>query len=120
MPIHRTKNTTPPVPDSTQEQTAPALPDQQTFQQYLPELATAGLRLVLEAVMRAELDALIGVGWGESSPRRKDYRNGSYTRNLVTTTGRIEDLQVPRDREGQFHTQVFERYCRYEPQVAQG
>jgi transposase-like protein len=29
-------------------------------------------------------------------------------------------LQVPRDREGQFHTQVFERYHRYEPQVAQG
>jgi putative transposase len=29
-------------------------------------------------------------------------------------------LQVPRDREGQFHTQVFERYRRYEPQVAQG
>ena len=35
MPVHRTKNTTPPPPDSTQEQTAPALPDQQTFQQYL-------------------------------------------------------------------------------------
>jgi len=34
--------------------------------------------------------------------------------------GRIEDVQVPRDREGQFHTQVFERYRRYEPQVAQG
>jgi transposase-like protein len=32
----------------------------------------------------------------------------------------IEDLQVPRDREGRFHTQVFERYRRYEPQVAQG
>jgi putative transposase len=29
-------------------------------------------------------------------------------------------MQVPRDREGQFHTQVFERYRRYEPQVAQG
>jgi putative transposase len=29
-------------------------------------------------------------------------------------------LQVPRDREGRFHTQVFERYSRYEPQVADG
>src|SRR5207245_11336999 len=26
---------------------------------------------------------------------------------------------VPRDREGQFHTQVFERYGRYEPEVAE-
>ncbi|MFL5589214.1 MAG: transposase [Ktedonobacteraceae bacterium] len=26
---------------------------------------------------------------------------------------------MPRDREGQFHTQVFERYGRYEPEVAE-
>jgi transposase-like protein len=48
---------------------------------------------------------------------RKEYRNGSYTRDLVTKTGRIEDLSVPRDRAGQFHTQMFERYGRYEPEV---
>ena len=70
--------------------------------------------------MREELDALIGADWGESSPKRKGYRNGSYTRDLATTTGRIEDLKVPRDREGQFHTQVFERYQRYEPHIAEG
>jgi hypothetical protein len=34
----------------------------------------------LEDVMREELDALIGVAWGESSPKRKGYRNGSSTR----------------------------------------
>jgi transposase-like protein len=50
----------------------------------------------------------------------KGYRNGYYQRDLVTTSDRIEDLQMPRDREGRFHTQVFERYKRYEPQVAQG
>jgi putative transposase len=27
---------------------------------------------------------------------------------------------VPRDREGQFHSQVFERYRRYEPHIAEG
>jgi len=120
MPVHRKKDTTPSTPGSMPEQTAPALPEQQTFQQYLRELARSAMRVVLEGVMREELDALIGVGWGESSPNRKGYRNGFYTRDLVTTTGRIEDVQVPRDREGQFHTQVFERYRRYEPQVAQG
>jgi putative transposase len=121
MPVHRKKkDTTPNTPNSTQKQTAPALPEQQTFQQYLRELARGAMRVVLEGVMREELDALIGVGWGESSPDRKGYRNGYYTRDLVTTTGRVEDVQVPRDREGQFHTQVFERYRRYEPQVAQG
>ncbi len=121
MPVHRHKKDTTPLPSgSTPEQTAPALPDQQTFRQYLRELARSAIRVVLEGVMREELDALIGVGWGECSPKRKGYRNGSYTRDLVTSSGRIEDLKVPRDREGQFHTQAFERYSRYEPHVAEG
>ncbi len=121
MPVHRKKkDTTPNTPGSRQEQPAPPLPDQQAFHQYLRELARGGIRVVLEGVMREELATLIGVAWGESSPKRKGYRNGSYTRDLVTTTGRIEELKVPRDREGQFHTQVFDRYSRYEPQVAQG
>ena len=121
MPVHRhKKDTTPTVPSSTQEQPAPALPDQQTFQQFLRELARSAVRVVLEGVMREELDALIGVGWGECSPKRKGYRNGSYSRDLVTSSGRIKEIKVPRDREGQFHTQVFDRYSRYEPQVAQG
>jgi putative transposase len=121
MPVHRhKKDTTPTVAGSTPEQPAPALPDQQTFQQLLRELARSAIRVVVEGVMREELDALIGVGWGECNPKRKGYRNGSYRRDLVTSSGRIEEIQVPRDREGQFHTQVFDRYSRYEPQVAQG
>jgi len=121
MPVHRQKkDTTSPPSSSAQEQTAPALPDQQTFRQYLRELARNAIRVVLEGVMREELDALIGVGWGECSPKRKGYRNGSYTRDLVTSSGRIEDIEVPRDREGQFHTQVFDRYSRYEPHIAEG
>ena len=121
MPVHRRKkDTTPPPLGSTQEPAIPPLPDQQTFRQYLRELARGAIRVVLEDVMREELDALIGVGWGECSPKRKGYRNGFYSRDLVTSSGRLEDLKVPRDREGHFHTQVFDRYSRYEPQVAQG
>lgn len=69
--------------------------------------------------MREELEQCIGASWGECTPNRRGYRNGSYTRNLVTPTGRIEDLQVPRDREGEFHTQVFEHYNRNAPEVAE-
>lgn len=119
MPVHRQKkDTTPPLSSSPQEQIVPGLPDQQTFRQHLRELARSAIRVMLEDVMREELDTLIGVGWGESSPKRKGYRNGFYHRDLVTTSGRIEDLQVPRDREGQFHTQVFERYRSSEPPIA--
>jgi putative transposase len=123
MPVHRQKKdstTKTNSPGSMQEQTALPLPDQQVFQQYLRELARSAIRVVLEGVMCEELDALIGVGWGECSPKRKGYRNGHYTRDLITSTGRLEDIKVPRDREGQFHTQVFERYSRYEPHIAEG
>jgi putative transposase len=121
MPVHRQKKcTTTNSSDSTPPQSPPQMPDQQEFRSHLRELARGAIRIVLEGVMREELDALIGVGWGESSPKRKCYRNGYYSRDLSTSSGRIEDLQVPRDREGQFHTQVFDRYRRYEPHVAQG
>jgi transposase-like protein len=32
----------------------------------------------------------------------------------------MEDLRVPRDREGDFHTQVFDRDNRNEPHIAEG
>src|SRR5438270_11245375 len=121
MPVHvHKKDTTPTSPSSKQEPTTPELPDQQTFREYLRELARDAIRVVMEDVMREELDAVIGVGWGECSPKRKGYRNGFYRRDLVTSSGRLEDIKVPRDREGHFHTQVFERYSRYEPHIAEG
>src|SRR5712691_5793316 len=97
---------------STSDPTSPVLPEQQVFHQYLRTLAQSAVRVVLETVMREELDAFIGAAWGECSPKRKGYRNGTYTRDLLTSTGRLTDLKVPRDREGQFHTQAFERYSR--------
>ncbi len=51
-------------------------------------------------------------GYRELTPTRRGERNGHYTRTLVTPAGRIERLEVPRDREGEFVTEVFERYKR--------
>src|SRR5437763_6144966 len=95
------------------------LPDEQEFRQRMRNLAVSAMRVLIEEVMREELEQCLGAAWGECTPERKGYRNGSYTRDLVTKTGRIEDLSVPRDRAGQFQTQVFERYGRYEPEVAE-
>jgi len=119
MPV-RKKRTTAKRETPRVESTAsgPLLPEQQEFHQHLRALAQSAVRTVLELVMREELDAFIGAAWGACSPKRKGYRNGTYTRDLATSTGRIEDLKVPRDREGQFHSQVFERYRRYEPHIA--
>jgi putative transposase len=120
MPVSKKKSSASTATSSTPEPSSPVLPDQQAFHQHLRALAHSAVRIVIETVMREELDEFIGAAWGECSPRRKGYRNGTYTRDLVTSTGRLEDLNVLRDREGQFHTQAFERYCRYEPHIAEG
>src|SRR5258707_10050451 len=120
MPVPKEKRITPEKALSTPEPSAPPLPEQQAFQQHLRALAQSAVRTVLELVMREELDAFIGAAWGACSPQRKGYRNGTYTRDLATSTGRLEEIKVPRDRAGQFHTQAFERYSRYEPHIADG
>ncbi len=118
MPV--SKKSTTPQPESTKEALAErTMPQEQEFRQHLRALAVSAVRVLIEQVMCEELDECVGAEWGECTPDRKGYRNGYYQRDLVTSTGRIEDLSVPRDREGQFHTQVFERYSRYEPEVAE-
>ena len=118
MPESKQQRTTSETILSNGECSSPLLPEQQAFHQHLRTLAQSAVRTVIELVMREELDAFIGAVWGEGSPKRKGYRNGTSTRDLVTSPGRLQDIKVPPDREGQFHTQAFERYQRYEPHIA--
>ncbi len=120
MPVPKQKRTTSTPNPSTSESSSPVLPQQQEFHQHLRTLAQSAVRIVIEEVMREELEQFIGAAWGECSPKRKEYRNGHYTRDLVTSSGRLEEIKVPRDREGQFHTQTFEGYSRYEPHIPEG
>jgi putative transposase len=83
MPVLKKERTTPTPEPSTSEPSIPVLPDQQAFHQYLRTLAQSAVRIVIETVMREELDQFIGAAWGECSPKRKGYRNGTYTRDLV-------------------------------------
>ena len=119
MPVPKNKPITSSPEGSTAESSSPLVPEQEEFRQYLRRLAVSTVQVLLEQVMREELEQCLGASWGECTPTRRGYRNGSYTRDLVTPTGRIADLKVPRDRAGAFHTQVFERYARYEPGVAE-
>ncbi len=72
-----------------------------------------GVKAILEEVLQEEMTEHLNAGYREFVPTRTGERNGRYTRNLVTPVGgKIERLQVPRDREGEFVTEVFERYKR--------
>lgn len=66
----------------------------------------------LERAMDSELSTHIGCSRYERSERRQGHRNGSYARSLLTSYGWIDDLAVPRIREGCFETKVFEKYRR--------
>src|SRR5215208_7028301 len=71
-----------------------------------------GVKAVLEEVLQEEMAEHLQAGYRELTLARRGERNGYYTRNLVTPVGKIERLEVPRDREGEFVTEVFERYKR--------
>lgn len=100
------------------EDTQPVAFRQDEFQDSIRQVLRTAVRQALTTILEEEVTALIGAAPYEHSPWRRDYRNGSYTRDLDTSVGRIEDLAVPRTRRG-FRTQVFERYQRRRPEVEQ-
>lgn len=71
-----------------------------------------GVKTVLEEVLQEEMSEHLEAGYRELTPSRRGERNGHYSRNLLTPAGKIERLEVPRDREGEFVTELFERYKR--------
>lgn len=62
----------------------------------------------LELIMGEEIRNFLQVEQASG----RNTRNGYYERTLDTRYGKIDDLQVPRDRRGEFQTQVFEPYQR--------
>lgn len=77
------------------------------------ELLKLLMKQALEEVLEGEMTEVLGAGNGERSEGRQGYRSGYYSRSLVTRIGKLE-LRVPRDREGRFSTELFERYQRSE------
>lgn len=71
------------------------------------------MREALQEVLDGEMTEALGAGPGERSEGRLGYRSGYYNRSLVTRIGKLE-LRVPRDRDGRFSTELFERYQRSE------
>lgn len=78
----------------------------------LENLVRNFLKEKLEFIMKEEIKHVLQAE--QSSSEQKNYRNGYYERMLDTRYGRIEDLMVPRDRNNEFQTQLFEPYQRRE------
>jgi len=76
---------------------------------YLPEL----IRLVVNAVMKAERQQYLGVAPYERSEKRRDQANGFKSKTMRTRLGEIE-FAIPQVREGEFYPQALEKGLRSE------
>jgi len=66
----------------------------------------------LESLLRIEFRQAVGAGRYRRTEKRKDRRNGHYTRALLTLYGWLEEIKVPRLRHGGWRSLVLGRYCR--------
>lgn len=73
----------------------------------------ASLSLILNSLMEKERDEYINALSHQRTEERNGYRNGYYGRELITAVGSIK-LKVPRTRDGEFSTTVFQKYKRCE------
>ena len=80
------------------------------FTNQLGNILKSFVKEKLEMIMKEELHNFLTVEHPESS----NSKNGYYQRSLDTRYGKIEALSVPRDRQGEFQTQVFAPYQRRE------
>ena len=71
------------------------------------------LRHTIQQVLEEELTAFLKAEPYTRTEERRGYRNGYKPRTLKTRVGRL-DLMVPKDREGLFQTELFEKYQRNE------
>jgi len=89
---------------------------QATLHDLLQERMRLAIRHTLITVLEEEVEGFIQAALYQRTPDRRDYRNGHYERNLVTSIGEVEDLPVPRTRHG-FQTELFERYQRRQTEL---
>ncbi|WP_409345074.1 IS256 family transposase [Paenibacillus sp. MBLB4367] len=79
-----------------------------TLSDLFENLVTQFVQENLERIMKAEMNSFMD----DDERAQHNSRNGYYKRSLHTKFGHIQDLQVPRDRNGDFQTQVFQPYQR--------
>jgi transposase-like protein len=84
---------------------------QEELRQELRALFQGAIRLTLEMVLEEELKAMVGARRFERAGSRKDHRNGTFLRRLLTSMGQIE-VAVPRSRENGSPADVMGRYRR--------
>jgi transposase-like protein len=84
---------------------------QDELRQDLRALFQGAIRVTLEMVLEEEVKAMVGARRFERIWSRRDHRNGTFLRRLLTSMGQI-DVAVPRSREHGSPADVIGRYHR--------
>jgi len=79
----------------------------------IEDLSKYILETVFNKLMEREMDKHISAKKYERTEKRSGHRNGYRERKLYTRVGTLE-LRVPRDREGNFSTEIFNKFQRSE------
>ena len=77
------------------------------------KIAKTILTNIFNQLMEKERDEYLENTSYQRNPNRTTYRNGYYERDYTTKVGTLT-LRVPRTRDGNFSTELFERYQRNE------
>ena len=70
----------------------------------ISEIVRSTVKEFMESLLKGEITAFLEDHNGS--------RNGYYERDLGTRYGKIDNLRVPRDRDNEFQTALFDRYQR--------
>lgn len=72
-----------------------------------------------QKILAVDFEAHLAAQPYERTDKRRGQRNGYRSRTLATSAGVLQ-LQVPRDRAGQFRPELFQRYRRFAPSLEEG
>jgi len=72
------------------------------------DLMKALMKEALQEMLEGEMSEFLGAAPGERTESRTGDRAGDDSRSLITRIGKLE-LRVPRDRNGEFSTALFDR-----------
>lgn len=87
------------------------IPTQENVETDLREVFLGAIRVALETLLEEEVRALIGASRYERKKGRRDFRNGTYLRQLTTSMGYL-DVTVPRTRLQGAPAETIGRYKR--------
>ena len=97
----------------TKEKVAPKLEDVKALFAGNTDALRDLLQKMVQDILESEMENFLDAGPYERTESRRGYRAGYYSRRLETRVGTLT-LRIPQDRQGNFKTELFERYQRSE------